>query len=375
MSSFRGSLSKVLGRSLALAALVTLAVGCQAGAADAPKVAAAPKVLATVNGAPISQQDVEAKVLEQVLQRQPNLLETALAQVIDDRVLDLEAAKQKLTRDQLLEKEVKSKVAAVSDADVDKFYEEKKAQIRAPKEQIAGQIKTYLENQHQQEGYGKYMEQLRAQYAVKNLLADQRAADEAVKATERRAQIEGGDQPTFGAANATVTLVEFSDFQCPFCSRIIPAIGVKKNYADRVKIVFHQFPLNSIHPFAQKAAEAALCARSRASSGRCTACSRSRGSTSPTQQQAGDPRRPGTPISSTTASTAARWSPRSAEIDLGTKIGVQGTPTVYLNGRQVQGGALPYELAKEIDASSRRPSKPDQLPELRGPGCFRPFRF
>ncbi|MEO8502939.1 MAG: thioredoxin domain-containing protein [Acidobacteriota bacterium] len=366
MSSFRGSLSKVLGRSLAFAALVTLAVGCQAGAADAPKTAAAdakaaPKVLATVNGAPISQQDVEAKVLEQVLQRQPNLLETALAQVIDDRVLDLEAAKQKLTRDQLVEKEVKSKIAVVSDADVDKFYEEKKAQIRAPKEQIAGQIKTYLENQHQQEGYGKYMEQLRTQYAVKNLLADQRAADEAVKATERRAQIEGGDQPTFGAANASVILVEFSDFQCPFCSRIIPAIdGVKKNYADRVKIVFHQFPLNSIHPFAQKAAEAALCAQEQGKFWELHDLLFKEQDKLDIADLKDKATRAGLNAEQfNSCLDGGKMVARvAAEIELGTKIGVQGTPTVYLNGRQVQGGALPYEeLAKEIDAELAKTKK------------------
>ena len=124
MNSFR-PISQTLVRSAMLVLSLGIGWSCKAGAADAPKAAeAAPagaKVLATVNGAAITQQEVEAKVLEQILQRQPNLIETALSQAIDDKVLDLEAAKMKTTRDQLLENEVKSKIAAVTDADVDKF--------------------------------------------------------------------------------------------------------------------------------------------------------------------------------------------------------------------------------------------------------------
>jgi len=84
MNSFRPN-SQTLVRSAMLVLSLGIGWSCQAGAADAPKAGeaapAGPKVLATVNGAAITQQEVEAKVLEQILQRQPNLIETALAQV------------------------------------------------------------------------------------------------------------------------------------------------------------------------------------------------------------------------------------------------------------------------------------------------------
>ena len=59
-----------------------------------------------------------------------------------------------------------------------------------------------------------------------------------------------------------MTIVEFSDFQCPFCGNLYPVMKeIETKYKDTVRIVYRQFPLTSIHPFAQKAAEASLCAK------------------------------------------------------------------------------------------------------------------
>ena len=64
-----------------------------------------------------------------------------------------------------------------------------------------------------------------------------------------------------GAKNAKVTIVEFSDFECPFCIRAYPTVKqVLKEYKDDVKLYYKQFPLVQIHPNALKAAEASLCA-------------------------------------------------------------------------------------------------------------------
>ncbi|MBI2672220.1 DsbA family protein [Candidatus Woesearchaeota archaeon] len=72
------------------------------------------------------------------------------------------------------------------------------------------------------------------------------------------------DDPVIGDKNAPVTIVEFSDFQCPFCGRFFSQTlpSIEENYINpgKVKFVYRDFPLNSIHPFAQKAAEASECA-------------------------------------------------------------------------------------------------------------------
>jgi len=71
----------------------------------------------------------------------------------------------------------------------------------------------------------------------------------------------GKDDHVQGDKNAKVTLIEYSDFQCPFCSRHVPTLDkILADYQGKVRLVFRNFPLTSLHPYAQKAAEAAECA-------------------------------------------------------------------------------------------------------------------
>lgn len=70
------------------------------------------------------------------------------------------------------------------------------------------------------------------------------------------------DQPSRGPADAKVVMVEYSDFQCPFCSRVYETLEneVLKTYGDKVRFVFKNFPLTSIHPWAEDGALASECA-------------------------------------------------------------------------------------------------------------------
>ncbi len=73
-------------------------------------------------------------------------------------------------------------------------------------------------------------------------------------------KIDLGNSPYEGASNPKVTLVEFSDFQCPYCIRAYPTVRqIMDTYKNDVRLYFKQFPLTNIHPFAQKTAEASLC--------------------------------------------------------------------------------------------------------------------
>ena len=80
-----------------------------------------------------------------------------------------------------------------------------------------------------------------------------------------KVEIENND-PVLGDKNAKVSIVEFSDFQCPFCERAfsgaVTDFKSSSYFSDgKVNLIFKQFPLTSIHPYAQKAAEASLCAQ------------------------------------------------------------------------------------------------------------------
>lgn len=70
------------------------------------------------------------------------------------------------------------------------------------------------------------------------------------------------DDPILGSKDAKITIIEFSDYQCPFCQqwqqKVLPKI--RETYGDKVRIVYRDFPLYDIHPEAESAAEAADCA-------------------------------------------------------------------------------------------------------------------
>ncbi len=78
---------------------------------------------------------------------------------------------------------------------------------------------------------------------------------------ETRKQLQTEGAPTLGDANAPVTLVEYSDFQCPVCRSLHDALrGLLPNYAGKLRVIFKDFPLEQVHPWARTAAIAGHCA-------------------------------------------------------------------------------------------------------------------
>jgi protein-disulfide isomerase len=215
------------------------------------------KVLAKVNGKSITQGEVEkaASAEFQQLERECSnnrhtLVENKLKQMVQDTMIESEAKAKGVTKEQLIADATKS--AALTDADVDKFYDENKAQIppNVTKEQVVPRIRQYLEQQRQTEARQAFYSSLEAKYKADYMMEPIRVPVEAATYTA----------PVQGPSAAPITIVEFSDFQCPFCSRLLPTLEqVKKKYGDKVRIVFRQYPL-PIHNNAPKAAEAALCA-------------------------------------------------------------------------------------------------------------------
>ncbi|MCP4601117.1 MAG: thioredoxin domain-containing protein [Proteobacteria bacterium] len=94
------------------------------------------------------------------------------------------------------------------------------------------------------------------------VIEDLKRREEANKplTAEKQKKISDGDVPAFGPKDSKITIVEFSDFQCPYCSRAAAAASaLKKKYSDKIRFVFRQFPL-SFHKQAHLASQAALAA-------------------------------------------------------------------------------------------------------------------
>ncbi len=178
-------------------------------------------------------------------------------------------------------------------------------------------------------------------------------------------EVSADDDPILGEANAPVTIIEFSDYQCPFCRKFwtdtLPQI--KTNYIDtgKVKFVYRDFPLDSLHPLAQKSGEAAECARDVGGEAKYWEMHDKMFS----EQNILDSGSPQGPVTSTVQYSIADLKKWASEIGVdsskfdsclddgkfasevksdfqdGAEAGVQGTPAFFINGKLIS-GAQPY---------------------------------
>jgi len=153
-----------------------------------------------------------------------------------------------------------------------------------------------------------------------------------------------------GNVKAAVTLVEFSDMQCPFCGRFHPTMQqVMKDYGDKVRWVYKHFPLESIHPYARPLAEASECAAEQGKFWEFVDADFSRQSeigTDFAEKIAGELKLDMGKFKSCVSSR--KYKDRvSADYSAGLAAGVQGTPHTLVNGIALS-GALPYEQVKAV---------------------------
>ncbi len=175
-----------------------------------------------------------------------------LEQLIVRRLVEGKAKAAGIAPEELVKREVLDKIPEPSEAEVRALYERAKAggQQLPPLDQVREQISSYVRRQKAQDALRSYYDKLKAEAKVENLLPPYRPARVDVAATG----------PAKGPEKAPVTIVEFSDFQCPFCGKAESTVTqVLTEYKDKVRIVFRDFPL-PFHPQAQKAAEAGQCA-------------------------------------------------------------------------------------------------------------------
>lgn len=192
------------------------------------------------------QYEIQRRQLEVTFARaQQALLETELGKLIDSKVLEREATARHTTAAALL---AAIKPPAIAETEAKAFYDARKDDIGQPYEAVAAQIRQHLQSTADEKANRQYLDTLRTKYAVTVSLEPLREPVDA-------------SGPQRGPPDAPVTIVEFSDFQCPFCGRFTPVLAqIRARYPHQVRLVYRYFPLNSIHPEAQKAAEAAVCA-------------------------------------------------------------------------------------------------------------------
>ena len=210
-------------------------------------------VAATVGDRSITLQDLDqraASSLMRVRQQEYEVRQQTLDGMINEELFEREAKARGVNREKLMETEVSSKVPEPSQAEIDAYYEQNKARMGSQtKEQIGPQISAMLKQQKVSGVQAEFVKQLREKYGVK------------VKLEPPRVQVSTDDDPIKGGpTGAPVTIVEFSDYQCPFCSRAEGVVDeVMKKYGEKVRLIYRDYPL-SFHQNAETAAMASECA-------------------------------------------------------------------------------------------------------------------
>lgn len=172
----------------------------------------------------------------------------AVSMRVNELLMDAEARRRKITRDDLIRVEIFDKLKRPTDADVAKFYQDNRERMAGTLEERRAEIAAFLEQEAREQLEQSLYSRLRSTAQIRVVLPEPAGYVQ---------KISTDDDPSRGPASAPVTVVMFTDFQCPACSATHPVLEqILKPYGARVRLVVRDFPLDQ-HQWARKAAEAA----------------------------------------------------------------------------------------------------------------------
>ena len=364
-----GTWSVTAARLLAVGtlALSTLALGC-AGDRPAsaqphrPAVTAAadtdfPEILASIGDQKITMADVRARVgddLDQLDARyrraRHEAIDRALEGIVNERMLANASAREGKSVDELLAAEAGGSLDP-NEVEIAAWYQANQARMGGRSlEQIRDQIANHLRTERRNDATQKLTQRLTAEQRV------------TVNLQPFRLTFDNEGAPAMGPADAPVTLVEFSDFQCPYCQAAVPTLKqVEQKFGDSVRIVYRQFPITSIHPFAFKAAEASLCAHAQGKFWELHDLmfqDQKKLAVSDLKEKA---RQVGLDSKKFDGCLDSGRFVEQVQKDQSEaqRSGVTGTPAMFINGSYVEGGSVPFSkleslISKELSRSKAR---------------------
>jgi len=315
--------------------------------------------LATVDGFAITESqvrkesanDLDSLELERLrtkatqARNENEILERTLNRLIEERLLQIEAVKRGVTKEELVSKEILQHVQEPTEKEIDDFYEENKENISESKKQVSPKIARYLKKQRENDLREALLQKLKKEHRV-------------IRSFKPiRFDVNAPGRPTRGPASAPVVLVVFSDFECPYCRDFSMTLSdIIDQFGDKVRLVFRQYPLTRIHPDAQKAAEASLCA---AAQNRfwemhdLLFANQDKLQEEDIKSRAKDLNLNADAFNS--CLTAKRVATLIREdIRAGSAAGADGTPTLYVNGRYLGGSHTYEEIAAVIEEELHR---------------------
>lgn len=314
--------------------------------------------IAIVAGQPIYEQDLMAVAGASLLdlrKQEYKAKNDALNQLIRRKLVEVEAKKRGLSKEDLLKQEVDSKIAEPSDDEAKGYYLAVKNETSLPFEQVMSQVKQLLKSAEVEQARQTFADSLRNKAEVS--IALQRPV----------IHVDYDPARVKGSADAPITIVEFADFQCPFCGKVQPVLkDVLAKYKGKVKLAYRDFPLSPIHEHAEMAAEASRCALAQGKYWEM------HDAMFADQAKLGEAALVKTAVglgmnqdSFKSCLASAKYKTEvQQDFEAGTQAGVNATPTFFINGELLSGVQSEAELSKIIDqqlslraASSPRASR------------------
>lgn len=246
----------LIGALMTLGVLYPRIVRAEASTTPDRNDVASSQAAATVGGSKITLGQVEQAQPDEILGARSKILaskfglfmaqRSATLKFVDAQLLAKEAAHEHLTTGELIKKHVDEPIKDPSEEAIRIYY--LGAQTDMPYADARPKIIDHVRKLEQKKALDDYTESLRKAAGVKIALLPPRL------------EVAPGSSPSVGPADAPVTIVEFADYQCPYCHQMEPTLAsIREQYGDRIRFVYKDFPL-PMHQYAEKAAEAALCA-------------------------------------------------------------------------------------------------------------------
>jgi protein-disulfide isomerase len=313
---------------------------------------AAGQPLADVNGDAITAEEVDAALRPQISKLEEqiyHLKRDRVEALIRDRLLAQEANRRGTSVHALLDAEVTTKVGLVTEQEVEQFYQANKSRITGDEAKAREQIRSGLQAQKLAMKREEFVRSLRSKANVVTYLQAPPVS---------RIEVGVAGAPVKGSAEAPVTIVEFSDFLCPFCRSVQPTLGeIARRYGDKVRFVFRDFPIEQLHPGARNAAQAARCAGDQGKFWPYHDVLFEKPLQGGPNDLVAYAREVGLDTATFEACLSSGKHGRDVQKDMedGAQLGINGTPAFFVNGRSIV-GAQPMETFVQVieDELSRR---------------------
>lgn len=277
-----------------------------------------------------------------IKKREHELKMRLLNDLVVKKLVGAEADKAGMSLEDFLKKNVTKGEIKISEAEYNKFVKEKQIPESQINPQLKDRINNYLTEEKRNEMVQTYVAKLTKNNPVEVYF----------EKPKMQVNIEIGQAPTWGSENAPVTIVEFSDFQCPFCTRGAETVeALKKKYgSSKLRVVFKHFPL-PMHREAVPAAEASMCVNEQGSAkfwkfhdivfknqnkldnDSIAGYAKQAGADEKKFKECFDSKKYASFVQS--------------DMSYAEKMGVRSTPTFFING-QIVSGAVPIEQFSEI---------------------------